>query len=275
MKKSFDEELNKIKSDYDNAKFNFITCRQRADDLKKQIESFDNIENIEQKVSDCNRKRKENADLSSKLGEQINTIKLRISTNTKILSEIEKINMNIENTSKKWQIANGTISGKEKILLETYVQMSYFDRIIKKANIRFMMMTSGRYELVRSVNPENLRSQSGLELDVYDHYNAVVRSVKTLSGGESFMASLSLALGLSDEVQSSSGGIQVDTMFVDEGFGSLDDASRDRAIQILKELAGEKGLVGIISHVNELKEQIDWKLNITKTEHGSQAKWEI
>lgn len=120
-KKSFDEELNKIKSDYDNAKFNFITCRQRADDLKKQIESFDNIDNIEQKVSDCNRKRKENADLSSKLGEQINTIKLRISTNTKILSEIKKINKNIENTSKKWQIvnslsstANGTISGKRK-----------------------------------------------------------------------------------------------------------------------------------------------------------------
>lgn len=274
-KKSFDEELNKIKSDYDNAKFNFITCRQRADDLKKQIESFDNIENIEQKVSDCNRKRKENADLSSKLGEQINTIKLRISTNTKILSEIEKINNNIENTSKKWQIvnslsstANGTISGKEKILLETYVQMSYFDRIIKKANIRFMMMTSGRYELVRSVNPENLRSQSGLELDVYDHYNAVVRSVKTLSGGESFMASLSLALGLSDEVQSSSGGIQVDTMFVDEGFGSLDEESLNQALNALWQLADSNRLIGIISHVGELKNRIENQIIVKKKRTG-------
>ena len=274
-KKSFDEELNKIKSDYDNAKFNFITCRQRADDLKKQIESFDNIENIEQKVSDCNIKRKENADLSSKLGEQINTIKLRISNNTKILSEIEKINKDIENTSKKWQIvnslsstANGTISGKEKILLETYVQMSYFDRIIKKANIRFMMMTSGRYELVRSVNPENLRSQSGLELDVYDHYNAVVRSVKTLSGGESFMASLSLALGLSDEVQSSSGGIQVDTMFVDEGFGSLDEESLNQALNALWQLADSNRLIGIISHVGELKNRIENQIIVKKKRTG-------
>ena len=247
----------------------------RADDLKKQIESFDNIENIEQKVSDCNIKRKENADLSSKLGEQINTIKLRISNNTKILSEIEKINKDIENTSKKWQIvnslsstANGTISGKEKILLETYVQMSYFDRIIKKANIRFMMMTSGRYELVRSVNPENLRSQSGLELDVYDHYNAVVRSVKTLSGGESFMASLSLALGLSDEVQSSSGGIQVDTMFVDEGFGSLDEESLNQALNALWQLADSNRLIGIISHVGELKNRIENQIIVKKKRTG-------
>ena len=102
-----------------------------------------------------------------------------------------------------------------------------------------------------------------------------VRDVKSLSGGESFMAALSMALGLADIIQNTAGAVSLETMFVDEGFGSLDDASRDRAIQILKELAGEKGLVGIISHVNELKEQIDWKLNITKTEHGSQAKWEI
>ena len=89
------------------------------------------------------------------------------------------------------------------------------------------------------------------------------------------MAALSMALGLADIIQNTAGAVSLETMFVDEGFGSLDDASRDRAIQILKELAGEKGLVGIISHVNELKERIDWKLNITKTEHGSQAKWEI
>ena len=113
------------------------------------------------------------------------------------------------------------------------------------------------------------------DLDVYDLVTDSVRDVKSLSGGESFMAALSMALGLADIIQNTAGAVSLETMFVDEGFGSLDDASRDRAIQILKELAGEKGLVGIISHVNELKEQIDWKLNITKTEHGSQAKWEI
>ena len=171
--------------------------------------------------------------------------------------------------------ANGKLNGKSKIELETYIQMAYFDRILRRANLRLMTMSSGQYELKRQEQSKNQKEKAGLDLNVIDHYNGTERSVKTLSGGESFQASLSLALGLSDEIQACAGGIRLDSMFVDEGFGSLDDASRDRAIQILKELAGEKGLVGIISHVNELKEQIDWKLNITKTEHGSQAKWEI
>lgn len=118
--------------------------------------------------------------------------------------------------------ANGTLTAKDKISLETYVQMTYFDRIIYRANLRFMKMSDGQYELERVREAENKRSQSGLELCVIDHYNGTRRSVKSLSGGESFMASLSLALGLSDEVQESAGGIQIDTMFVDEGFGSLD-----------------------------------------------------
>ena len=133
--------------------------------------------------------------------------------------------------------ANGNISGKEKIMLETYVQMTYFDRILERANVRFMVMSEGQYELARSIAAGNNRSQSGLELDVIDHYNGTRRSVKTLSGGESFKASLSLALGLSDEVQSRAGGIRLDTMFVDEGFGSLDDESLEQA---MKALAGSQ-----------------------------------
>ena len=117
------------------------------------------------------------------------------------------------------------------------------------------------------------QAQAGLDLDVYDLVNDSVRDVKTLSGGESFMASLSMALGLADIVQNTAGAVSLETMFVDEGFGSLDDMARERAIQILKELAGEKGLVGIISHVNELKEQIEWQLEAKKTEHGSHVKW--
>ena len=104
--------------------------------------------------------------------------------------------------------ANGTLTAKDKISLETYVQMTYFDRIIYRANLRFMKMSDGQYELERVREAENKRSQSGLELCVIDHYNGTRRSVKSLSGGESFMASLSLALGLSDEVQESAGGIQ-------------------------------------------------------------------
>ncbi len=164
--------------------------------------------------------------------------------------------------------ANGNISGKEKIMLETYIQMTYFDRIIRRANLRFMVMSGGQYELKRRRGAENMRAQSGLELDVIDHYNGTERSVKTLSGGESFKASLSLALGLSDEIQSSAGGIRLDTMFVDEGFGSLDEESLQQAIRALSALTEGNRLVGIISHVNELKERIEKQIVVTKEKTG-------
>ncbi len=164
--------------------------------------------------------------------------------------------------------ANGNISGKEKIMLETYIQGTYFDRIINRANTRFMAMSGGQYELKRREEALNNRSQSGLELDVIDHYNGSIRSVKTLSGGESFKASLSLALGLSDEIQSSAGGIRLDTMFVDEGFGSLDEESLSQAIKTLASLTDGNRLVGIISHVAELKEKIDRQIVVTKDKAG-------
>ena len=167
--------------------------------------------------------------------------------------------------------ANGTISGKEKVMLETYTQMAYFDRIIRRANIRFMVMSGGQYELKRRETAENNRSQSGLELDVIDHYNGTQRSVKTLSGGESFKASLSLALGLADEIQSSAGGIKIDTMFVDEGFGSLDEVSLDQAIQALASLTEGNRLVGIISHVKELKDRIDKQIVVKKERTGGSS----
>lgn len=164
--------------------------------------------------------------------------------------------------------ANGQLSGKDKIMLETFVQAAYFERIIQKANLRLLIMSSGQYELVRAADASNQRSQSGLELNVLDHYNASERSVKTLSGGESFMASLSLALGLSDEIQSASGGIKLDTMFVDEGFGSLDEDTLNQALKVLKNLAESNLLVGIISHVSELKERIDKQIQVRKEKSG-------
>ena len=167
--------------------------------------------------------------------------------------------------------ANGNLQGKEKIMLETYVQMTFFDRIIRRANTRFMVMSGGQYELKRRAAAENNRSQSGLELDVIDHYNGTERSVRTLSGGESFKASLSLALGLSDEIQSSAGGIRLDTMFVDEGFGSLDEESLQQAIRALSSLTENDRLVGIISHVTELKEKIDDQIIVTKAKSGGSA----
>ncbi len=153
-------------------------------------------------------------------------------------------------------------------MLETYIQMTYFDRIIVRANTRFMVMSGGQYELKRRAEADNNRRQSGLELDVIDHYNGTRRSVKTLSGGESFLASLSLALGLSDEIQSSAGGIRLDTMFVDEGFGSLDEESLRQALRALSALSEGNRLVGIISHVAELKERIDRQIVVTKDRDG-------
>ena len=158
--------------------------------------------------------------------------------------------------------ANGKLSGKERISLETYVQSAYFERIIQRANTRLMVMSNGQYELRRRTTYSG-SAQSGLELNALDHYNGTERDVRSLSGGEQFKASLSLALGLSDEIQESAGGIQLDTMFVDEGFGSLDESSLQQALKALNELTEGNRLIGIISHVADLK-KIDRQIIVTK-----------
>ena len=163
--------------------------------------------------------------------------------------------------------AGGTLTSKQKIKLEAYIQMNYLDRILRHANTRLMQMTAGQYELER-IGAENQRSQSGLDLGVIDHYNGTRRSVKTLSGGESFKASLALALGLSDEVQSAAGGIRLDTLFLDEGFGSLDDESLEQAMRVLAGLTEGDRLVGIISHVGALKDRIDRQVVVRKGRTG-------
>ncbi len=160
--------------------------------------------------------------------------------------------------------ANGTLAGKQKMEFETYVQTAYFDRILRRANLRFLTMTLGQYELKRQTGSDNKKEKSGLELEVIDHYNGSSRSVKTLSGGESFQASLSLALGLSDEIQSYAGGIRLDAMFVDEGFGSLDEEALNQAVKALNDLTEDSRMVGIISHVPELKERIEKKIVVKK-----------
>ena len=206
---------------------------------------------------------------------QKNEIGDRLAVNRPILENLRPQISKMEETEKRLQCvqalsdtANGRLSGKEKIMLETYIQMTFFDRIIRRANVRLMVMSGGQYELKRRVNAENNRSQAGLELDVIDHYNGSERSVKTLSGGESFKASLALALGLSDEIQSSAGGIRLDTMFVDEGFGSLDEESLEQAVNALVGLTQGNRLVGIISHVSELKNRIDKQIVVTKEKSG-------
>ena len=165
------------------------------------------------------------------------------------------------------ETANGNLSGKEKIMLETYIQTTFFDRILQRANLRLRKMSGGQYDLKRRRTASNMRGQSGLELDIIDHLNATERSVNTLSGGEAFLASLALALGLSDEVQMSTG-IRLDTLFVDEGFGSLDSEALSKAYHTLAGLTEGNRLVGIISHVAELKERIDRQIVVRKNKAG-------
>ena len=171
--------------------------------------------------------------------------------------------------------ANGELTGKDKIAFEQYVQGFYFQKILRAANIRLKDMTEGRYLLLHAQKAANKRSQAGLEVEVLDHYTGKSRSVRSLSGGEAFKASLCLALGLSDVIQAHAGGVRIDTMFIDEGFGSLDDRSREQAVEVLQKLSYGDRLVGIISHVSELKETIDKKILVKKGSTGSTVELQV
>ena len=161
------------------------------------------------------------------------------------------------------------LQGKRRIEFEQYVQSAYFDMVIMEANKRLSKMTDNRYLLVRKESAEKASDRIGLDLEVIDNYNGKKRDVKSLSGGESFKAALSLALGLSDIIQSYSGGVVIDTLFIDEGFGNLDAESRDQAINTLSSLIDGNKLIGIISHVTELKDRIDKKIIVSKSTDGS------
>ena len=170
--------------------------------------------------------------------------------------------------------ANGRLSGSAKIDFETYIQRQYFKQIIHEANKRLLTMSNHQFILkLKEEANTGRKTNEGLDLSVYSLVTDSERDVKTLSGGESFLAALAMALGLSDIVERSAGAIHPDMMFIDEGFGSLDAQSRQQAIEVLGELAGDSRMVGIISHVTELKEQIDRKLVVNRTDNGSRAVW--
>ena len=174
-----------------------------------------------------------------------------------------------------FQTANGKLSGTAGLDFQTWVQRLYFQRMIQAANRRLNVMADGQFLLqCRSLDALGKQGEVGLDLDVYSMVTGKVRDVKTLSGGESFLTALAMALGMADVIQSTAGYVQIDAMFIDEGFGSLDEESRMRAIRILQELAGGKRLIGIISHVQELKDQIDRKLIVKKDEKGSHVNWQ-
>ena len=207
--------------------------------------------------------------------ERLNAARVRMGVNRGVLSVLERTGSELEQLEEqeRWLLplkrtAMGSVAGKEKVDLETYAQTAFFERIVACANVRLLSMTDRQYELVCQSGGTDGRRNAGLELGVIDHFNGSVRSVNTLSGGESFKASLALALGLADLIQAESGGIQLDTMFVDEGFGSLDEESLRMAMNTLAALSDGRRLVGIISHVAELKERIDKQIIVTKSRDG-------
>ena len=168
------------------------------------------------------------------------------------------------------------MTGSVSLDFQTYVQRQYFSQMIQAANQRLKVMTDGQFLLqCRDLDALGKQGEVGLDLDVYTMATDRLRDIKTLSGGESFMAALAMALGMADIIQRTAGNVSMDALFIDEGFGSLDEESRLKAVRILQELAGGRRLVGIISHVTELKEQIGKKLTVRKTEKGSRIQWEL
>lgn len=283
-KNELKQQKDKLTKDLEGATKAFNECDKYLSGLQGSISSLS-----DQVKDGCTIDRdKENARL-----EEIKTAKgqkqpekdrvsFRIQTNVTALRNIEAKSDAVIKLEKElaWKeslskTANGDLGDrKEKIMLETYVQASYFDRIIAKANTRLMVMSGGQYELKRKQSAADKKSQAGLDLDIVDHFSATTRDVRSLSGGESFKAALSLALGLSDEIQACAGGIHLDSMFVDEGFGSLDKDSVEQALKALSDLTEGDRLIGIISHVDQLK-RIDKKIIVTKDQVGSHIKMEV
>ncbi|MEG0004261.1 MAG: AAA family ATPase [Clostridium sp.] len=207
----------------------------------------------------------------------IKTLYSRVESNSSILKTIKKITSEMYEVEKEYSIiselssiANGNNS--KRITFERYVLLYHFNEILEAANIRFKIMTNDRYYLKHKTSIGDRRTSQGLDFDVYDNYTGKIRSIGSLSGGESFKASLALALGLSDVIQSHAGGVRIDTMFIDEGFGTLDSESLEKAIETLLELGENGRIVGIISHVNELKERIPSKIEVTRDTQGSYIK---
>ena len=276
------KRLSDIKKDISEkikrAENNVIDCKNKISGYDSAIK--ENEKNLKDKVEiDIETEKQHKIELEKQKTEyssQKEKISIRKNANENILKNISEQTENSLTAEKKLQCikplsdtANGGILGKAKLSLETFIQQTYFDRILERANKRLLMMSDNQYEMKRRREARDNQSKSGLDIDVIDHHTNSERNVKTLSGGEAFKASLSLALGLSDEIQASAGGICLDTMFIDEGFGSLDEESLHQAMKALSTLSQNNKLIGIISHVSELKNQIDKQIIVKKDKDGS------
>ena len=274
---TLEKEISERKEALEKARNALNDCDNMMKELQGRISQAENILK-EDEVTDPEAKAAEMEEVSRKkddAAQRRGEVDLRLSANRDVLKHIQDASASLAALDRKWQwmtavsdTANGSLKGRQRVMFETWIQMVFFDRILRRANVHLMQMSGGKYDLKRRESAEDNRGQSGLELDVIDHTNGSVRSVKTLSGGESFIASLSLALGLSEEIQMSAGGIRLDTMFVDEGFGSLDEETLQQAMRALNSLSESNRLIGIISHVAELRRAIDRQIVVKKVRTG-------
>ncbi len=271
--KQMDEEMERIRTRKAEKESSLLRCQGGLAELKQKAflelpmdteEAKMKLTEVAMHISEASSKEKE--------------IRRRYAVNEGIREEVHRRSLQLHELGKDLaqlqalsDTVNGKLTGKEKVTFETYIQMAFFDRVLERANLRLFVMTDGKYDLIRRKQADEKRGKSGLELDVIDHVNGSIRSVSTLSGGESFLASLALALGLSDEIAESAGGVRIDTMFVDEGFGTLSEEALQNAFGALRDLAQSSRLVGIISHVGELKNRIEKQIVVTKNPDGDSS----
>ena len=288
----------------DEAKNKLNELKNIQKELKEKLESLEKIYNEaltfynqmlgQKKELESNLKGKEVVDIEklnatktqldeeiNKLNENRTLIYSRHQTNSTALKNLKHSKKELEASDEKRNVlqnlsdtANGCLDNKLKLTFENFVLGKYFKQILVAANRRFKAITYNQFEFIHSEDSKG-NAFIGLDINVFDSYTGKERPVSTLSGGESFKAALSLALGLSDIIQQQVGGVQIDTMFIDEGFGSLDSDSLEQTMKILMELSNNETLIGIISHVAELREKIDRKIIVSKDKKGSSIKVEI
>ena len=275
--KALETEIKTLQKAITTADTNLQKCReeltQKRGEVAQSKELLEDAETLDIKAEEANLEKLKN-EKKSKTDEQ-QAVKSMLDSNKltqENFSKKMKENSEVLEQSSWLKVlsdtVNGQLAGKKRIQLETYYQMGLFDRIIVRANSHLMRMSNGKYDLTRRDEKE-ARSQIGLDLNVIDHYCGTERSVKTLSGGESFIAALSLALGFSEEIQATAGGIVLDTMYVDEGFGTLDEESLQQALRALNGLTEGNRLIGIISHVEELRKNLERQIVVTKAGKSS------
>ena len=274
-KKSLETQLKALQTALSQAQEHFSGCKEKLTGIQATIAQLRKqlADSVEIETDALEAEKAELVEQKNAITAKQKALHARITANESAIAHISEKSAEMDKLDKKYtwmkalsDTANGKLAGKNRIMLETYIQTTYFDRILERANIRLSKMSGGQYDLKRRTG-ESLQGKTGLELDIIDHINTTERSVNTLSGGEAFLASLALALGLSDEVQMSTG-IHLETLFVDEGFGSLDSEALGKAYSTLASLTEGKRLVGIISHVSELKERIDKQIVVTKDRSG-------